>query len=82
MQNVIPFLQAKSDTIDSLEPYREKSMPTFLMFAVSIHLIIGRVDGDNAYACLGELTKILLSWVSQIPPSLHTAICRTVVIQQ
>ena len=27
--------QAKSDTIDSLEPYRDKSMPTFLMYGVS-----------------------------------------------
>ena len=27
--------QAKSDTIDALELYREKSIPTFLMYAVS-----------------------------------------------
>ena len=31
------LLQAKSDTIESLEPYRDKSMPTFLMYAVSYH---------------------------------------------
>ncbi len=47
---VVVFLcsQAKSDTIDCLEPYRDKSIPTFLLFAVSnntsVHLhVIGMV---------------------------------------
>ena len=32
---IITTLQAKSDAISTLEPYREHSEPTFLMFAVS-----------------------------------------------
>lgn len=34
MVKVKVHLQAKSDTIESLEPYRDKSIPTFLMFGV------------------------------------------------
>ena len=30
------FLQAETDSIDSLEAYRMKSQPTFLFYAVSI----------------------------------------------
>ena len=33
--SLAPPLQAKSDTIDALEAYREKSEPTFLMYSVS-----------------------------------------------
>ena len=28
--------QAKADTIDDLEPYRDNSMPTFLFYSVSV----------------------------------------------
>ena len=30
------FFQAKSDTIDALEAYRERSEPTFLMYSVNL----------------------------------------------
>lgn len=34
--DLLHFAIAKSDTINSLEPYREHSEPTFLFFAVSV----------------------------------------------
>ena len=48
--DLLRFAIAKSDTIDSLEPYRQQSEPTFLFFAVSLvihsqlsmHLMHGR----------------------------------------
>ena len=36
---LLRFVTAKTDTIDSLEQYREKSKPTFLFFAVSLTTI-------------------------------------------
>ena len=36
--DLLRFAVAKSDTIDSLEPYRHQSQPTFLFFAVSVPL--------------------------------------------
>ena len=36
--DLLRFAIAKSDNINSLEPYREQSEPTFLFFAVSFGL--------------------------------------------
>jgi thiol-disulfide isomerase/thioredoxin len=35
ISKVVVFFQAKSDTIDALESYRERSEPTFLMYSVN-----------------------------------------------
>ena len=42
------LLQAKSDTIDSLEAYRERSEPTFLMYSVKLNaLFYNYLIGDT-----------------------------------
>ena len=57
---IVPTMQAKSDTIDALEAYREHSEPTFLMFAVS---------GARAPSCAPLLISLPLPHPSPFPPS-------------
>ena len=48
--DLLRFAVAKSDTIDSLEPYRQQSEPTFLFFAVRANTIPGHYSCSSGFA--------------------------------